>query len=315
MVMSPLQYADKYRNLEVYLYTDAQAKAATGGGLPPGGSWHTVNVDSYRLGLKKAWQSTQNSIEVFKSKVRPHLNEKHESITVWVKTIGGDLVSKTYTDRYALAENVNDPFYGKGSPEEVQVVLQLAVRYGVFPIEKVQIYCDNGNIGLDCNGFVGNYLRHVVQGLPWDSDARSKEEKKTEFDANTLIKNIMGFSGRTTPVKSLEEIAQHPHAVYLLGMAHENGILHDQGRNADGSVSHGHIMISEPGALWDRKDVVVPGVGKVPAAIEMQVIESTGGDGLVDSTYFLYGGNKFHAFTAHRGVKNARMTVRVARLN
>lgn len=314
MAMSPLEYANIYRSLPVYLYTDEQAKAANGG-LPAGGEWVTVNVNSYRLGLKRAWQSTQNSIEVFKSKVRPHLNEKSESITVWVKTIAGDIVPKTYTDRYALAENVNDPFYGKGSPEEVQVVLQLAVRYGVFPPDKVQIYCSNGNIGLDCNGFVGNYLRHVVQGLPWDTDARTKEEKKTEFDANTLIKSIMGFSGRTTPIASLDEIAQFPSAVYLIGMAHENGVLNDQGRNADGSVSHGHIMISEPGTLWKLNDATIPGVGKVPEAVEMKVIESTGGNGLVDSTYYIFGGNKHHAFTAYRGIKQARMTVRVARLN
>jgi hypothetical protein len=313
MTMSPLEYANIYRNLPVYLYTDEQAKAS-GGALPAGGEWTSVNVHSYRLGLKKAYQQSANSIDVFKNKVRPHLNEKTESITVWVKTIAGDVVSKTYTDRYALAENVNDPFYGKGSPEEVQVVLQLAVRYGVFPREKVQIYCDNGNIGLDCNGFVGNYLRHVVQGKAWDTDARSKEEKKTEFDGNALIASIMGFGSRTTPVKSLDEIAQFPHATYLLAMAHENGRYHDQGRNPDGTVSHGHIMVSEPNTLWPLTDAAVPGAGRVPKAVQMKVIESTGGDGLVDSTYYLYGGNKHFAFTAHRGVKNERMTVRVARL-
>ena len=254
MTMSPRAYANKYSNLEVYLYTEEQAKAAQPGQLPPGGAWTRVSVHSYRLNLKKAYQRPETSLAVFKSKTREHLKGKDGKITVWVKTIAGDIVSKTYHSRLELAENVNDPFYGKGSPEEVQVVLQLAVRYGVFPREKVQIYCDNGNIGLDCNGFVGNYLRHVRQGLPWDVDARTSLQKKTEFDANSTIRSIMKGRdrNRTQPVNTIEEIQQNTWSIHLLAMANAHGTIHDQVRDSDGTVSHGHIMISEPGPLWWR---------------------------------------------------------------
>src|SRR4051812_9890553 len=130
MNLTPSQYAKKYQELDVYIYTDEQAQASVAGSLPLGGEWVTVNVNSYRLGLKEAYGQKRDSIDVFKEKVRPHIDEKGESITVWIKTVNGDVVSKTYTSRLQLAENINDPFYGKGSPEEVQVVLQLAVRYG-----------------------------------------------------------------------------------------------------------------------------------------------------------------------------------------
>lgn len=312
--MTPLQYAAVYKNLDVYLYTEEQAAAATGTQLPQGGEWVTVNVDSYRLGLKKAYQRTIDSIAVFKEKVRPHINEKDESITVWVKTVAGDVVHKTYHSRKEIAENINDPFYGKGSPEECQVVLQLAVRYGVFSKEKIQIYCDNGNIGLDCNGFVGNYLRHVVQGKPWDTDVRTKEQKKTEIDANTLIKSIMTFSTLTQPVKTLEEIEQRPLGVYLLAMANEGGHILDHVKNDDGSVAHGHIVITEPGTLKTVNNPVLPNVRRPPTeAKAITVLESTGGHGLVDSSYYFLDVNRHGVFTVYRGVKSQKMFTRVAR--
>lgn len=313
MVMTPLQYAQKYKNLEVYIYTDEQANAAIGDAPPSGGEWQTVKVDSYRLGLKQAYQKTVDSIALFKDKVRPHINEKDESITVWVKTVAGDIVSKTYHSRNEIAENINDPFYGKGSPEEVQIVLQLAVRYGLFPKEKLQIYCDNGNIGLDCNGFVGNYLRHVWQGKPWATDARSKSEKKTEFDANTMIQSIMKFSGSTQAVKTLEEIERQPFSSYFMAMANQNGQILDHVKNPDGSVSHGHIVITEPNTF--KKVPSFSASGKTYTNISsICVIESTGGVGLVNSTYHILSADKNGTFSVYRGSKNEQMFVKIARL-
>ncbi|WP_048708279.1 hypothetical protein [Microvirga massiliensis] len=310
--MTPLEYAAKYKNLEVYLYTEDQAKAAPAGQLPPGGDWQTVNVHAYRLGLKKAYQQTINSIEVFKSKVRPHLNQKDESITVWVKTVQGEVVPKTYRSRSELSENANDPFYGKGSPEECQVVLQLAVRYGVFPREKIQLYCDNGNIGLDCNGFVGNYLRHFKQGLPWDTDA--KKDQKGEFDANTMIQSIMTFTGKTLPVKTLDEIEKNQLSIFLLALCDESGRILDHAKMTDGTTAYGHIMISQPGTF---KKISQPGAAGPRLLREVPmftVIESTGGHGLVDSPYRLLEVNKNGAFKVFRGVKGQTMRVRIARV-
>ena len=58
-------------------------------------------------------------------------------------------------DWHKLARYV---FVGKGSPEACQVVLELANAWGLAP--DVQDYAGTA-LGLDCNGFVGNYLWHV----------------------------------------------------------------------------------------------------------------------------------------------------------
>ena len=317
-MMTPRQFAARYAQLEVYLFTDEQARASGARALPPGGRWVSVAVNSYRLGLKTAYQRKDHSIDVFKNTVRPHLEKaikESGGLTVWVRTIAGDVVAKTYRSRAELSENVNDPFYGKGSPEEVQVVLQLAVRFGLFPAEKVQIYCSNGNIGLDCNGFVANYLRHVKQGKAWDTDARSKQEKKREFDGNTMIASIMKFGNQTMAVKTMAELQMRPFDVYLLAMCDASGRMKDHVRNDDGSISYGHIMITEPGTL--RAGAAPPVAARAKAgatSMAMIVLESAGGVGLVESTYDFLGDNGKGVFEVLRGSKQERMHVLVSRV-
>jgi hypothetical protein len=58
-------------------------------------------------------------------------------------------------------------FVGKASPEACQAVLQLANSWDLAP--DVQAYADSA-MGLDCNGFVGNYIWHVMgKDHPWTS--------------------------------------------------------------------------------------------------------------------------------------------------
>jgi hypothetical protein len=51
-------------------------------------------------------------------------------------------------------------FTGKGTPEICARALRLAEAFGLVAptVATMQTYCDN-YVGLDCNGFVGNYLR------------------------------------------------------------------------------------------------------------------------------------------------------------
>src|SRR5262249_37660557 len=57
---------------------------------------------------------------------------------------------------------------GKGSPEEIAKVLYLVAKYKLYDVKMfgtdaaagVRDYC-NKYIGLDCNGFVGNYARVI----------------------------------------------------------------------------------------------------------------------------------------------------------
>jgi hypothetical protein len=146
--MTPLEFARRYWELEV----PVEENGVT--------NWTRVRVASYRIGLEAGGTAK----DAFLAKVRPHINEKHEEITVQVKTALGEIKTKTYRSRQELAQNVADPFYGKGSPEEVQVVLQLAVRFGLVKREGLEKYCKDDHIGLDCSGFVGNYIWHVLLG-------------------------------------------------------------------------------------------------------------------------------------------------------
>jgi hypothetical protein len=117
--LTPKGYAENYWNLQVPIVDDATERVK---------EWVTVRVDSYRKGAHEA------AMNDFMSKARPRLDQKDgkkkvdESITVHVKTVYGNEEQRTYTDRFMLAANAKNPFYGKGCPEEVQVTLQLAVR-------------------------------------------------------------------------------------------------------------------------------------------------------------------------------------------
>jgi hypothetical protein len=69
-------------------------------------------------------------------------------------------------DRERIRMPAVRPFWGKGSPEDCQVVLQLALLLNLTTAERLQSWAD-ANLGLDCNGFVGNYLTHNLLGNAW----------------------------------------------------------------------------------------------------------------------------------------------------
>jgi hypothetical protein len=54
-------------------------------------------------------------------------------------------------------------FVGKGTPGDIAGTLRLALRYGLVKPDtaSLQAYCDT-YIGLDCSGFVGNYLNEAL---------------------------------------------------------------------------------------------------------------------------------------------------------
>jgi hypothetical protein len=52
--------------------------------------------------------------------------------------------------------DVQKVFYGKGSPDQIDTAIWLASRYGRVKVSNIQQWSDD-HLGLDCNGFVGNY--------------------------------------------------------------------------------------------------------------------------------------------------------------
>jgi len=83
-------------------------------------------------------------------------------------------------------------FYGKGSPEDCTIALKHALRYGRTQPEDLQKYCDNvARIGIDCSGFVNNYLRainriSVERNIPHYSQGISRKSL-SEMRANDLL--------------------------------------------------------------------------------------------------------------------------------
>jgi hypothetical protein len=299
--MTPKEYLARYRALPVYIYSEEQAKAAVGEQLPPGGKWQTVDVHGYRLGLKPEGDAKGD----FVRKVKPHIDNKKESITVWVKNAQNTVEAKTYKSKSELWENAVDSFYGKGSPEEVQVTLQLAVRYGLIKAEALQQYCDNGNIGLDCNGFVGNFLRHVKLGLPWHSDP-GKKQARSEAHASAQIAQLLN-SKMTTPVNDMEDIVAHKDSSFIFAMCDKNGKVKDRFPRPGKKDGVGHIMISNPRSLLLVYWAVQPWY-------KITVLEATGGIGLAESEYNFLEDRDKGVFNVHRGSKHQNMTVRISRI-
>jgi len=312
--MTPLQYAKNYWEMQVPIVDDTSEKVK---------EWVTVRVDSYRLKADDA------AMRDFMDKARPRVDQKvgnrtvSESLTVFVKTSQGKDESKTFADKFTLADSAKDPFQGKGSPEDVQVTLQLAVRFGVItPANKaaIQAYCDTDHLGLDCNGFIGNYIRHGLQKEPWDVDPHGNS---TVIEANSSINQIMSFC---TPIKSLEEIVKAPNRSYVLALVDAgNGRIRDY---ADNPV--GHIMITEPGPViyrpWQAWGGGFGGVN-YNNVLARRVVESTGAPemvaslqrsgfaGLVTSEYLLLAEDKrsrFTIFTVYRASKAKTVQVRIA---
>ncbi len=289
--MTPLEYLQLYWNLEVPVEDQS--------GIT---QWIKVKVACYRIGL-----DTINSKEKFLDKLRPNLNEKGETVEVKVKSVYGE-EEKTFASRAEIAPFVAAPFYGKGTPQDVQIVLQLAVRYGLIggTQAEIQDYCNvipgdktkQGRIGLDCSGFVGNFLQHTVGGLAWD-------EKPAEGKswASQGIPDLLPKIG--SRIYKMEEIEFGK--VYVFAYADKSGnVIRTTGSKT------GHIMITQPHTL-KKKSILGNFMGvQFGTYLSLRVGESTGrGKGLLDSDYVLQSVNKKGVFQVYRGSQSEQMDVQI----
>ena len=321
MVMTPRDYAGKYRNLKVYTFTDEQAANTPESTLPQGGRWVTVDVHRYRIApsedeLKdhKAKKIVE-AVDKFDAKVGPRVGPK-KPVTVWVEIADetGTVESRTFHNHHELAAIALKGFLGKGNPEDVQVTLQLAVRAGLAKPETLQAWCDSNDIGLDCNGFIGSYLRHVIFGKDWFDEPATKKQDLTEASANMSIELAM-----QRPVghliTTIEDLVHHSQGIILLAKCGEDGVVRD--RFAKGV---GHFMISNPHsarpAFFQHLAGMPKKTGERLVTLALDVIESTGGLGLMDTTYHILEPRMKPkgAWTIYRGSKNETMLVKMARL-
>jgi hypothetical protein len=162
-------------------------------------------------------------------------------------------------------------FKGKGSPEACQAVLQMAHHWGLAP--DVQLYADTA-MGLDCNGFVGNYIWHVLRGNPWtDLGARD-----SNLGPDAPI-NHGYFEHYQAKLLDRWEALDTAKMYIMMEVGKNDQVINGGG---DDVSSAGHIVITQPNERNERG-------GKDPKkTFAVMSVEATGGhtpEGLWKSWY------------------------------
>jgi hypothetical protein len=293
-MMTPYEYAQLYWYLPVPIVNQKNEILR----------WEQVRVSKYRLAERiskpkepeKYDARTTEFMAEFGGKFTPFNNtpkdDATEEIKVYVKKTDDTVETKTYkpADKWTLYGIATQAIWGKGSPEDVQITLQLAVRFGLIAADRIQEYCDSGKIGLDCNGFVGRYMQAVLG-------------KKTS--ANSPIDYLL-LQGR--PITKFEEI--NDVSIYVFGLVDAANKVIPQ--YSGGAI--GHVMITNPfHGNAEMKTEYLDQYRDGKFYRRLNVVESTGGSGLVSSDYMLLD-NQNGVFTVFRGVKQQPMRVRISRV-
>jgi hypothetical protein len=167
------------------------------------------------------------------------------------------------------------PFQGKCTPEQVQLAIQLLYRFHKTSdaFKDVNAFVQKPFLGLACNGFVGNYIQNGQRnGNPW-----WKASNLEHPGPNTYIEGLLRLQANKI-LSSMDEIKPSGREIYILAFCTPMGQVIDRLKSVDANGEEvetiGHIMITEPGTVRANGQ-----------ELEVTVVESTGGKGLVDSTY------------------------------
>jgi hypothetical protein len=264
--------------------------------------WESVRVSKYRLAVRTSQNPetydsvTTNALSEFRNVFQPFDNNKKndatEEIRVFVKNADNSVETMIFkpADSKKLFRLATRAMWGKGTPEEVQITLQLAVRFGLINANQLQDYCDSGKVGLDCNGFVGTYMRDILG---------------KSVEGNSLISSLFQ-QGR--PINSLDEIDEV--SIYIFGLVDGSNTVIPQ--YSGGHM--GHVMITNPhGGITGTSQYIGEYKNSKKFYRRLTVIESTGGSGLVESDYLLMKCVN-GVFTVFRGCKQSSIPVRISRV-
>lgn len=290
--MTPIQFADLYRTLKVFMLPFG-TEGSSADDIVGKGAWKTVPVKSYRLGASSYRESFFND-------VKAHIGK--EGVKVLVKTIGGTEGSKLLLTNGQVWQHFRHPFAGKGTPEQVQLAIQLLYRFHKVSAAFADPtkFAAQSFLGLDCNGFIGNYIQ---RGRGGDADWTTPGNY-SDPGPNTMIAELLRLPGNEV-LSSMDQLAASPRDIYILAYCSSGGVVYDHG--SGGAV--GHIMITEPNTIKAS--------GK---ELTVQVAESTGGVGLVDTQYRIMSVRpaqdrpKEGVFRVFRGSHNHEMDVKISRL-
>ena len=308
---TPVEYYERYLNLSVPA-ADGAADLA-----------NNISVSKYLLGLKD--EQTNARVALLK-KIQKDLaagKQADSSYKIRIQADNGngrevaEFSSITTQENDPLWMLIRYPYAGKGSPQGIQAVLQLVASDGpgqkalVSP-DRLQEYCDD-LLGVDCNGFVGSFIRHELQGVPW-SDLTPKAGT---VSPNNLITSIWNDAPGTV-LRSAADV--DPANMHVLVLVDNQGTV-----IPGGHPPHGHIMISQPGesttTTWTSSNLGVPSGTEVPAIC---VTESTGAkkadgtNGLARSWYHYVDDPHLKnkgVLLVHRGVNGTTMRVKIKALD
>lgn len=283
-MMTPLDFANQYLSLQVYLY-QPEPGAVPEYPLPTG--WKTLKVARYRLG-QNPWADT------LWQDIATRLGK---TVMVRVKTILGGIEDVTLTPIEAH-KHFRYPFVGKGSPEQAQIAVQMTYRFHKTHNTPDQ-FVTQDFIGLDCNGFVGNYIQRVVRGQGWQQANNDADPGPT-----TLVGDLLDFQGKENRITDIKDLKAEE--TYILGHCTEDGTVLDPSHQ--NPQAWGHVMITQPGTL-----------AKVAQGFTIGVVEATaaGNRELRSITYtILSSKNQTNGtvFSVWRGSATDPMNVRIARL-
>ena len=253
-IMTPLEFSKKYTKLWQYLYP---LEGSVNGAPKPGGNTlkegpTTLRVATYRLGHSDWPGKFWPEISTFFKK----------PVTVKVTTISG-LPQEIPLTGAKAGGYFPYPFVGKGSPEQVQMAIQLIYRFHRASIAPQEFVAANF-VGLDCNGFVGNYIQRVVKGIDWLAQNNDEDPGPT-----TYMSALLEWPGSTEQVTDLDDMSEEN--TYLFGYCRDDGSIIDPSKG-----HYGHIMITSPG----------PGeLTHTANGIRVRVVESAGRVGVVSRYY------------------------------
>lgn len=257
MTLLPREYKSYYEECAVTL---------------PDGSTEKVAVRNYLLGENK------DALKAFENKLFDHrkfdIDLRVNLVPVKSGTpTGTQLVSGGTLSFQQVHSMVQSAFTGKGSPEACQVVLQLAHQWKLAP-RGLKVYA--GELGLDCNGFVGNYLWHVIHKNDWTNLGKRNE------DRDGPSHGISHYLDGRARVSRWEDLTTGNS--YILGRVSEHsGQIIDYRESGD----PGHIVITDP-------DRFRAALGRVPSGIG--TVESTASAspaGLSEGVYSLVRMSRF----------------------
>jgi hypothetical protein len=223
--MTPSEYAERYRTLSIH--SNGQVR-------------NNVRVEIYRIGKPDPEQSS------LWQKVKDHFRKAKQKDPAYKLHLRVNSADEEFSSHTELLRRVVNPYWGKGSPEDCQITLELAVLLGETTIERVQDYA-NKHIGLDCNGFVGNYIWHVHQGNPWNS---WPTDDSVQPGPSMNIASLLDWTkNKGAEIKSVSEMTSN--RSYVLAMVNANLKVIPGGPNSPS----GHICITEPNKFMPQSFV------------------------------------------------------------